>query len=55
MGRDASDCYTVMAFIISTHAPARGATVALMVAAVAVAISTHAPARGATLFGTRMF
>jgi len=33
---------------VSTHAPARGATASLYVAAYCAAVSTHAPARGAT-------
>ena len=36
--------------LISTHAPARGATIGRTVSLTDLFISTHAPARGATMF-----
>ena len=37
--------------LISTHAPARGATAPRLVCLFRIFISTHAPARGATVIG----
>ena len=41
-------CAVVQAFVVSTHAPTRGATVALTSWAMFCKVSTHAPTRGAT-------
>ena len=50
--REGSDKYSRVSptvYSISTHAPARGATIIDRFCATCVPISTHAPARGATI------